>query len=209
MMTSLVIPVSGKVVVSVPQAEPMVCGSDTQWHRRRMDRSPSQPTLTAAEQLLAIEEIKKVFAGRLRCMDTKDWDRYGDFHTEDVVSDSWRGLPRDKQPVSDGKNVVVGRARLTATIRALLDGPVRITSVHHGYTPEIALTSDTTARGVWAMEDRLWWTNGDREEHLHGYGHYHEEYRKVDGRWLISARTLSRLRVETTPEFHSFLRDQL
>ena len=34
-----------------------------------------------------IEEIKKLFAARLRCMDTKDWDHYGDFHTEDVVSD--------------------------------------------------------------------------------------------------------------------------
>jgi hypothetical protein len=174
-----------------------------------MSRSTNEPSLTPAERLLAIEEIKNVFAGRLRCIDTKDWDHYGDFHTDDVVSDSWRGLPDDKQPVTDGKNLVIGRERLTATIRALLDGPVRITSVHHGHTPEIVLTSDTTARGVWAMEDRLWWTNGDHEEHLHGYGHYREEYRKVDGRWLISARTLTRLRVESTPGFDSFLRDRL
>jgi hypothetical protein len=174
-----------------------------------MSRSSNQPTLTPAEQLIAIEEIKKLFAGRLRCMDTKDWDHYGDFHTEDIMSDSWRGLPNDKRPVTDGKNVVVGRQRLTATIRALLDGPVRITSVHHGHTPEIVLTSDTTARGVWAMEDRLWWTNGDREHSLHGYGHYHEEYRKVDGRWLISARRLTRLRVQSTPGFDSFLGDRL
>ena len=122
-----------------------------------------------------IEEIKKLFAARLRCMDTKDWDRYGDYHTEDVVSDSWRGMP------GNGANVVVGREKLAATIRAFLDGPVPITSVHHGHTPEIELTSDTTARGVWAMEDRLWWSNCDTEEHLHGYGHYHEEYRKVVG----------------------------
>jgi hypothetical protein len=209
MMTPLVIPVSGKVVTDVHQAEPHVFGPQPQWHRCPVNRSPSQLTLTPAEQLLAVEEIKTLFAGRLRCMDTKDWDRYGDFHTEDVVSDSWRGLPDDKQPVTGGKNVVVGRDRLTATIRALLDGSVRITSVHHGHTPEIALTSNTTARGVWAMEDWLWWTNGDHEEHLHGYGHYHEEYRKVGGRWLISARKLTRLRVETTPGFHVFLRDRL
>ena len=166
-------------------------------------------TLTGTEQLLAIEEIKTLFAARLRCMDTKDWDRYGEYHTEDMVSDSWRGLPGDKQPVTDGANVVVGRDRLAATIRAFLDGPVPITSVHHGHTPEIELTSDTTAHGVWAMEDRLWWSNGDTEEHLHGYGHYHEEYRNVDGMWLISSRKLTRLRVDVTPGFHSFLTRRL
>ena len=52
---------------------------------------------TPIEQLLAIEEIKRVFAGRLRCMDTKDWDRYATFHTEDVVSDSWNS-PGAAQP---------------------------------------------------------------------------------------------------------------
>jgi len=166
-------------------------------------------TLSPSQQILAIEAIKRVFAGRLRCMDMKEWDSYGDFHTEDVVSDSWRGLPDDKQPSTDGENVVVGRERLAATIRALLDGPVRVTTVHHGHTPEIELTSDTTARGVWAMEDRLWWTNGDHDEHLHGYGHYHEEYRNVDGRWLISARRLTRLPMDSTPGFHSYLRDRL
>jgi SnoaL-like domain len=166
-------------------------------------------TLTPAEQFVAIEEIKKLFAARLRCMDTKDWDRYGDYHTEDVVSDSWRGLPDDKQPQTKGDNVVVGRERLAATIRAFLDGPASIASVHHGHTPEIELTSDTTAQGVWAMEDRLWWANGDTEEHLHGYGHYHEEYRKVDGRWLISYRKLTRLRIDVTPGFHSYLAGRL
>lgn len=64
-----------------------------------MTRSTDKLTLTPAELLLAIEEIKNLFAARLRCMDTKDWEHYGDYHTEDVVSDSWRGLPADKQPL--------------------------------------------------------------------------------------------------------------
>lgn len=105
--------------------------------------------------------------------------------------------------------MVVGRERLAVTIRRFLDGPVRVTSVHHGHAPEIELTSDATVRGVWPMEDRLWCTDGDHEEHLHGYGHHHEEYRKVDGCWLISARTLTRLRVDTTPGFHSYLTERL
>ena len=51
------------------------------------------------------------------------------------------------------------------------------------------------------MEDSLWWQNGDVEEHLHGYGHYYENFRKVGDRWLITSRRLDRLRVDMTPNF--------
>lgn len=150
----------------------------------------TQLTLGPAEQVLAIEEIKRTFAARLRCMDNKEWHLYPTLHTDDVVS------------LTFGDHSVVGPDAVTAAITNVLDGPVTITSVHHGHTPEVELTSDTTARGIWAMEDHLWWTNGDHEEHLHGYGHYHEEYRNVDGRWLISRRALTRLRVDVTPGFY-------
>ncbi|MFE3290024.1 nuclear transport factor 2 family protein [Rhodococcus sp. NPDC059234] len=166
----------------------------------------SELTLTGPEQLLAIEEIKRTFAARLRCMDTKRWEVYPTLHTDDVVSETWGGLPDDKQPQSEGSsNRVVGKENLTRAISTLLGGDTVVTTVHHGHTPEIELTSDTTARGIWAMEDKLWWTNGDHEEHLHGYGHYHEEYRKVNGRWLISYRKLTRLREDVTAGFFDYL----
>ena len=171
-----------------------------------MTRAPL--TLSPAEQLLAVEEIKRTFAGRLRCMDTKDWDSYASFHTVDVVSDSWRSQGA-AQPAGQAAGApVTGGAALTEAIRSTLDGAVPVTSVHHGHTPEIELTSDTTARGVWAMEDRLWWTRPGTdgapaiEEWLHGYGHYHEEYRYEGGRWLISYRALTRLRVDASTGFH-------
>ncbi|MFE1952104.1 nuclear transport factor 2 family protein [Streptomyces sp. NPDC059524] len=174
------------------------------------DGSGTAVTLSAAEQLLAIEEIKAVFAERLRCMDTKEWHIYPTLHTDDVISETWGGLPADKQPATAGeRNRVLGKDLLADAIRTMLDGPVPLTTVHHGHTPIIELTSDFTARGIWAMEDKLWWTNGDREEHLHGYGHYHEEYRRVDGRWLISYRRLTRLREDHTPDFYSFLEKPL
>ncbi|WP_305093014.1 nuclear transport factor 2 family protein [Prescottella sp. R16] len=173
-----------------------------------MTETPTaQLTLSPVEQLLAIEEIKKVFAGRLRVMDTKQWDLYGSFHTEDVVSETWGGLPGDKQPQTNGTGGrVVGREALTKAISGMLGGPTPVTTAHHGHTPEITLTSDTTATGIWPMEDELWWTNGDVEEHLHGYGHYHEEYRKVGDRWLISYRALTRLREVHTPNFFSYMK---
>jgi hypothetical protein len=61
--------------------------------------------------------------------------------------------------------------------------------------PEIEITSPTTARGVWAMEDMLRWPDG-RE--LHGYGHYHETYERTDDGWRIKTLTLTRLRTDVT-----------
>lgn len=121
-----------------------------------------------------------------------------------MISETGGGVPADSRLTSDGvSNRVVGNERLGQTIRELMDGGERVTSVHHGHTPIIEFTSDTTATGIWAMEDMLWWSHPDgAEEHLHGYGHYHEEYRLVDDVWLISYRSLTRTRVDHTPRFH-------
>jgi hypothetical protein len=59
--------------------------------------------------------------------------------------------------------------------------------------PEIELTSATTAKGIWAMQDLLRWPDG-RE--LSGYGHYHETYQRVDGAWRIKTLKLTRLRMD-------------
>ena len=89
-------------------------------------------------------------------------------------------------------------------IKKVVDGKVKLTTVHHAHTPEIELTSPITAKGIWAMEDLLWWQNGDVLEHLRGFGHYHETYRKIEDRWFIQSRVLTRLRVEQTPDFQSY-----
>ena len=131
-----------------------------------------------------------MFAARLRCMDTKQWHVYPTLHTADVVSETWGGLPTDKQPkTGDTSNQVVGIDKLTAAIRNMLDGDIPLTTAHHAHTPEIVLTSPTTATGIWAMEDLLFFPDGNR---LHGAGHYHETYEKRDDRWLITSLHLSR-----------------
>ena len=65
-------------------------------------------------------------------------------------------------------------------------------TVHQGHMPEIEITSETTARGIWALEDSIWWTVNE----MHGYGHYHETYEKVDGSWKIKSSRLTRLKVD-------------
>jgi hypothetical protein len=68
------------------------------------------------------------------------------------------------------------------------------------HAPEIELTSATTARGIWALEDVVRLAPG---VNLRGYGHYHETYEKIDGQWLITSSTLTRLREDIFNIFFS------
>ena len=68
-------------------------------------------------------------------------------------------------------------------------------TMHHCHTPEITLTSPTTATGIWAMED--WIIFGGGQE-LHGAGHYRETYEKQDGTWRIKSLHLTRTILKIT-----------
>jgi hypothetical protein len=134
-----------------------------------------------------IEAIKHLKARYFRTMDTKDWDGMRRVFADDVHVDT----------SSSGGGVQDTADEFMAMLRQQLDG---VTSVHHGHMPEISLTSSTTATGVWAMEDHLWWPEGAPLKHLHGYGHYHEIYEKgTDGAWRIASLTLTRLRTDIDP----------
>ena len=66
-------------------------------------------------------------------------------------------------------------------------------TVHQGHMPEIDLTSETTATGIWALNDIVIWPNGMR---LDGYGHYHETYEKGADGWRIKSSKLTRLHAD-------------
>lgn len=127
-----------------------------------------------------IEAIKQLKARYFRTMDSKDWQGMRGVFTDDVVVDT----------TSSGGGVVQGADEFMGFLHGVIGDVV---TVHHGHMPEIELTSPTTATGIWSMEDMLRWPNGME---MHGYGHYHETYAKVDGRWLIKTTTLTRLRVD-------------
>jgi uncharacterized protein (TIGR02246 family) len=127
-----------------------------------------------------IEEIKQLKARYFRTMDTKDWDGMRQVFTDGVVMDT----------SESGGGVVTGADEFMAFLRDVLADAV---TVHHGHMPEITLTSDTTATGVWAMEDTIRWPDGTK---LHGFGHYHETYERADGTWRIASSTLTRLLVD-------------
>ena len=130
-----------------------------------------------------LEQIRQLKARYFRLMDEKDWDALAEVFTDDVEMDM-RG---------EGSDLIRGRAAYMPFIREVLDG---VTTVHHGHMPEIAITSATTATGVWAMEDKLWWPPGGPMTHLHGYGHYHDTYERTDEGWRIKTCRLTRLHRE-------------
>ena len=130
-----------------------------------------------------IEAIKQLKARYYRAMDTKDWALMRDVFTEDFILDS-TGI---------GGGVLEGRDPVVEFLSQVMDGT---RSVHHGHMPEIELTSDVDAAGIWAFADIVIFPDGTR---LAGAGHYQDAYRKVDGTWQIASSTVTRLLEETTP----------
>jgi hypothetical protein len=127
-----------------------------------------------------LEAIKQLKARYFRLMDTKDWDGLAEVFASDVTIDV----------SADGGGVKHGVAEFLSFLRAVIGD---VTTVHHGHMPEIEVTSPTTAHGVWAFEDQLWWPEGAPLREMRGFGHYHETYAKTDGQWRITSMRISRL----------------
>jgi uncharacterized protein (TIGR02246 family) len=145
--------------------------------------------MTNSEQLLAIEEIKQLKSRYFRCMDTKDWAGFEAVFAPDASVDY-------TPPGADSADwSASGRERIVEFVRRIVEPAI---TVHHGHMPEVEVTSPTTARAIFAMEDLIWWPEGSRRRTLHGWGHYHESYIKMDGKWLIKTLRLTRLRVDQT-----------
>jgi hypothetical protein len=135
------------------------------------------------QQLLAIEQIKQLKARYFRLMDTKRWDDWGLVFATDYVME-----------VPEAEVVNHGREEIVTNVSTALIGA---RTAHHGHMPEIEITGDGTARGIWAMFDYVEWPEQDGTRvGLQGYGHYREEYAREDGEWRIARTRLERLRVD-------------
>lgn len=127
-----------------------------------------------------LEDIRRLKARYFRLMDTKQWDALREVFTEDVRIDT----------MEDSGTVIVG---VDEYLPFLVGQIGDVVTVHHGHMDEIELVDDVTATGVWAMEDELWWPEGAPIRYLHGYGHYHETYRRTPDGWRIAEMRLTRL----------------
>ena len=136
------------------------------------------------DDLREIEAIKRLKYRYMRCLDLKRWDEMRGCFVEDATSS-----------YSGGKYAFEGREKILEFFRGSM-GPEMITS-HHVHHPEIELTSATTARGTWALEDTVIHTQHDFT--LRGAAFYHDEYVKVDGEWRIRSTGYERVYEEIQP----------
>lgn len=136
-----------------------------------------------------IEAIKQLKARYCRLLDAKDWSAWRALFTEDFLSDT----------SESGGLRIQGVDEFIGFVRDNLGKPQQAT-VHMVHAPEIELTSATTASGIWMLEDYVKFAPG---LNLRGYGHYHETYEKLDGRWRIRSSKLTRLREDLVTPFFS------
>ncbi|AAS04067.1 nuclear transport factor 2 family protein [Mycobacterium avium] len=145
-----------------------------------------------ADTLPAIESIKQLKARYCRYLDTKDWAAWRTIFTDDFLSDTSEA----------GGAVIAGADDFVAFTRRALGRATQPTA-HQVHNPEIELTSATTARGTWALQDVVRFGPGIT---LVGYGHYHETYENIDGQWFIKSSKLTRLREDiVTPLFSIYV----
>lgn len=125
------------------------------------------------------EAICSLKARYFRYLDTRRWDDVRGLLTDDFIGDFGHS----------GAELFVNPDAFVDSLRKHLE---EATTIHHGHMPEIRFHGEERASGVWAMEDIV----DTPEFKLHGYGHYEDEYRKVDGEWLISRTRLTRLKLD-------------
>ncbi|TLH81853.1 nuclear transport factor 2 family protein [Mycolicibacterium cosmeticum] len=138
------------------------------------------------------EAIRQLKARYCRFLDTKDIEAWKTVFAPDVVvkldmAISTGGADGQTAPELHG---------LDEFLPVVLGGVEGAQTKHHCHTPEITITSDTTASGIWAMEDLLLFPNGSE---LFGAGHYHETYEKRSGTWVITTLHLTRTILRFTP----------
>jgi hypothetical protein len=146
--------------------------------------------MDAIEELRAFEALKRLKAMYFYYVDMRDGDGWvslwapdSTFQWETEVSAGGQdGKPMEK---------FTGPAGIRKIFDEMLAPSV---SVHHGHMPILDLLSETEAKGIWAMEDIVTFPKGK----IHGWGHYHETYRKIDGVWKFQTVYLKRLRLEIT-----------
>lgn len=139
------------------------------------------PIIDARDTAAEIERIRTLKARYFRFMDTKDWAALAGVFTEDARFD----FREDGAP-----DVIEGVDAFLPFLRAGIESAI---TVHHGHMGEVEILSPSTARGIWALEDQLWWLEGGPLRSLHGFGHYHETYGKTAEGWKITSMRLTRL----------------
>jgi SnoaL-like domain len=128
------------------------------------------------DDFIAIEQIKQLKARYCLLLDAQEWTSLAALFTPDAR-------------FSVGSGDYTSTAAFIENLEASLSGE---SHVHTAHMPIIELVSADSARGLWSFSNR------------DALGHYQDEYVRVDGRWLISAMTMTWI----IPPSQELLRDR-
>ena len=137
--------------------------------------------LTLLEARIAISEAQARYC---RFLDSKNWQGFASLFSDDFELDL---------SAASSLGVIKGRAAAVAQIRSSIEAAQ---TVHHVHSPEMEIT-EQRAKVIWAMQDRVVWATD--KPSINGYGHYHQQWVKLDGEWKITSQKLTRLHVDILP----------
>jgi hypothetical protein len=142
--------------------------------------------IDACEELLAIEDIKKLKARYFRFYDDKDWDGFVSVLSDDLVftfvDAELEHYPADYAAfLTPEGDLALSRDQLMAWL-VVSSAPFK--TQHHGHMPEITITGPDTATAIWRVTDLICFP-GDPPVWTRGYGRYDEEYARTSEGWKL------------------------
>ncbi|MEW1773655.1 nuclear transport factor 2 family protein [Streptomyces sp. NPDC086777] len=148
-------------------------------HHSHGDQAGSASIAATVRNLADIQDIEKLKARYFQDVDTKQWADLQALFTPDAH-------------INTGQEFNSPAELVKATKTLIADAP----TAHQGLLPNITVKGDT-ATGTWVMED---YVNLKAGGGFHGYGQYHDTYKRIDGRWYITGSVLERYRMDTLPD---------
>lgn len=151
--------------------------------------------MDTTERLGIVEDIRRVMARYVRYADHHRWPDLAELFTPD-------GTFTPQKPDGTVWLRMEGREQIAETVGG--SNTPDDTLIHHLFSDEIDVESADDARGVFAMEDIIIRPDdaplsGDFAfKGMHGYGHYHARFTRIDGSWQIAELVQTRLRLDFT-----------
>ncbi len=124
------------------------------------------------ERLEDIEAIRYLQAKYQRCLDSRDFDSLSECFTDDCVSSYG-----NNKMAYNGKDAII---KFLAGVMS-----IHMPSAHLIHGGEIDWIDNKNAKAKWYLEDHL--LHERFMVKLNGAAIYHVEYKKIDGKWLISS----------------------
>ncbi len=125
------------------------------------------------QQLSDLEDIRTLKHRYFRGIDTADAALLSGLFTDDVSVDYRGGNYRARFTGRDNMLEFLANAFHSGAL-----------AMHHGHMPEIRLTGDSTAEGIWYLEDIF--INTEAGTHTFGTAIYKDRYRRTGDSWKIA-----------------------